>query len=250
MNSASGNQLLLDMFSDREDARRCQTVLLKLAGHLRGGLVLTGGPACRWHLQRHGREPEGGPLNDIDLVVADLAAVSPSLGEEFLISHFHPTRGHGKILLQLVDTSERVRVDLFTPFSPTLMSRVHRTELCGLSCGIIAAEDLTARLLAIVYDVTAGMPVDPKYYDKFCRLSEVVDLHVVRDIWPDYRKPDAPCSFDEATDAVRQSIGQTPDLLRPEVYGQPGDAACPWCCVSEVFSVSPPAKIFAVLGYV
>ena len=110
MNSPAGHESLLDMFSVGEDARRCQTVLLKLAEHLNGRPVLTGGLAFSWHMQRHGRAIERRPLNDIDLVVADLAAISPSIREAFLISHFHPTRGRGRVLLQLVDARERVRI--------------------------------------------------------------------------------------------------------------------------------------------
>lgn len=242
--------LLGEMFPDSKDAFRCHRTLVKLARHVNGQMALTGGLAYSWHLQQYGREVERRPLNDIDLVVADLAALAPALGEESLISHFHPSRGRGKILLQLVDADQRMRIDLFTPFSSSLMSRAHHTELCGISCGVIAAEDLTARLLAIACDVTTGKSVDPKYYDKFRRLSELIDLKVARDIWSDYRKPDCPHHFDEAAEAVRQAVAQNPGVLRPELYAQPADAACPWCGHSDLFSVSPPAEIFAVLGYV
>jgi hypothetical protein len=249
-NPATDEALLRELFPVCEDARRCQSVLLKLVRHLNKAMTLTGSLAFGWHSKQQGRKVEGQFFNDIDIVIEGIESVATPLNRDFLVSHFHPTRGRGKILLQLVDVCERVRIDLFTPFSPSLMNRVHQAELCGINCNVIAAEDLTARLLAIACEVTTGSAVDPKYYDKFRCLSELVDLNIVRDIWSDYRKPDSPRRFDAAAEAVHRTITQTPDLLRTEVYDQPGDAACPWCCASEVFSVSPPADIFAVLGYV
>jgi len=239
---AAGDSLLREMYSSNEDVSRCHRTLVKLAEQLHGTLVLTGGLAF-------GRAVEKRPFNDIDLVVTDLAALPLSLGEDFLVSHFHPSRGRGKILLQLVDASHRVRIDVFTPFSPSLMSRVHRAELCGIVCGIVAAEDLTARLLAIVYGVTRGEPVDPKYYDKFNRLFELADLSRVREIWADYRKPHDPHRFDVAVDAVHQTIAQNAGVLRPDVYDQKTGDACAWCFDNGAFPVSPRAKIFELLGY-
>src|SRR5204862_4520609 len=108
----------------------------------------------------------------------------------FFVSHFHPSRGRGKIILQLVDERHRVRIDLFTPYSPSLMSRVLSSELFGIVCRFVSAEDLTARLLAVLYGVTTGEHVDPKYYDKFSLISEFADMDTVREIWSDYRKTD------------------------------------------------------------
>lgn len=190
------------------------------------------------------------PLNDIDIVVADISALSPSLSHDFLISHFHPMRGAGRILLQLVDETHRVRIDVFTQNSPSLLSRVQSTELFGVACGTVAAEDLTAKLLAILYGVTMGEQVDPKYYDSFRLLSGLADLNIVREIWSGYRKPDYARSFDVAAETVHQRIANDPSVLRKDVYGQDGGDSCPWCDQSSAFLVSPRPKIFEVLGHV
>lgn len=241
--------LIQKMFSN-EDSLRCQQTLTKLAQHLNGTLMLTGSLAVDWHATQNGCQVARRPLNDIDIVVADISALSPSLNQDFLISHFHPTRGAGRILLQLVDETHRVRIDLFTPNSPSLPSRVQHTELFGIDWGIVAAEDLTAKLLAILYGVTAGEQVDPKYYNSFRLLAGLADLGLVREIWSEYRKPDYSRSFDDAADAVHQRIANDPSVLRKDVYGQDVRDSCPWCIQSSTFPVSTRAKIFEVLGYV
>lgn len=233
-----------------DDAFRCQSTLTKLAQHLNEPLVLTGGIAIGWHATRNGEQATRRPLHDIDLVVSDISALSPSLSQDFLISHFHPTRGAGRILLQLADETHQLRIDLFTPNSPSLTSRVRSTELFGIACGMVSAEDLTAKLLAILYGVTAGEQVDPKYYNSFKIVAGLANMGIVREIWSEYRKPDYPRSFDVAAEAVHQSIANDPSVLRKDVYGQDVGASCPWCVPSSSYPVSPRAKIFEVLGYV
>lgn len=234
----------------QEDDFRCLSILTKLAQHLNGTMVLTGSLAVGWHATQNGCQVARRPLNDIDIVVADISALSPSLSQDFLISHFHPTRGAGRILLQLVDEKHRVRIDVFTPNSPSLLSRVRSIELFGIDCRMVAAEDLSAKLLAILYGVTTGEPVDPKYYDSFKVLAGFADLDIMREIWSDYRKPDYTRSFDVAAEAVHQRIANDPSVLRKDDYDQDMNAACPWCASSSSFPVSPRAKILEVLGYV
>ncbi len=233
-----------------DDALRCQRTLTKLAQHLNGPMILTGSLALDWHANRSGRAVKERPLNDIDLVVADIAALSPSLSQGFLISHFHPTRGAGRILLQLVEETQGVRIDVFTPNSPSLLSRVRSTELFGIACEMVSAEDLTAKLLDILYCVTAGELVDPKYYDSFNALAGLADLGIVRELWSEYKKADYPCSFDVAAEAVHQRIANDPGVLCKDVYDQDFGDSCHWCKQSSAFLVSPRLKIFEVLGYV
>ena len=114
----------------------------------------------------------------------------------------------------------------------------------------MSAEDLTARLLAILYGVITGEYVDPKYYDKFRLISEFADMDTVHEIWSDYRKADCPLYFDEAADAVHRKIAKDPGTLRKDSYGQDVDASCPWCEYSSSFPVSSRSKIFEILGYV
>jgi len=188
------------------------STLSKLVQHMNGPLVLTGSLAVAWHLTLNGRLVERRPFNDIDIVVEGISDLPP--------------------------------------YSPSLMSRVLSSELFGIVCGFVSAEDLTARLMAVLYGVTTGEHVDPKYYDKFSLISEFADMDTVREIWSDYRKTDYLLSFDEAADAVHRRIAKEPGALRKDSYGQDVDLSCPWCEHSSSFPVSPRSKIFEILGYV
>ena len=102
-----------------DDARRAtETVGTVLAHGLR--CALTGGLAIAAQLRAHGRPVERRHLNDIDLVVDGFWAIPESVTAPFLLHHVHPDAIEGKTLLQLIDESTAVRVDLFRTFGNTL----------------------------------------------------------------------------------------------------------------------------------
>ena len=247
---AENDHFLMEMFPTDEDVFRCWSTFSTLARHFNETLILTGGVAVNWHAARNECRVGKRPFNDIDIVVEHISDLPQSLRDDFLVAHLHPSHDRGKILLQLVDEKHRVRVDVFTPSSPSLMSRVRTAEVAGVTCGILAAEDLAAKLLSILYAVTTGKYVDPKYYDKFNVLSAFADKNVVRDIWSDYRKEEFPHSFDVAAGRVHQRIANDHNLLRQDSYSQDVAAACPWCSHSDSFPASPRSRIYEVLGYV
>ncbi|HEU4562137.1 MAG TPA: hypothetical protein VFS20_30190, partial [Longimicrobium sp.] len=96
---------------------RLHACLSRLLRHLdRQRVALTGGIAIDLHARTIGRrrQRDGWPDPDIDLVAEAAGVVSPSVAEDFLISHFHlPQPGYPKFLVQLVDPSSRLRVDVF-----------------------------------------------------------------------------------------------------------------------------------------
>lgn len=247
---AENDEFMVEMFPTGEEVFRCQSTFSRLARHLDGTPVLTGGLAVGWHATRNGRRVEKRPFNDIDIVVEHISDLPQSLRDDFLVAHFHPSRGRGRILLQLVDERHRTRIDVFTPFSTSLMSRVRSARLAGIACGIVAAEDLAARLLGVLYAVTTGECIDPKYYDKFNLLSEFADVDAVRRIWSDYRKEGCSQDFDVAADTVHQRIAHNPSLLRKDSYDQDLNTTCPWCSHGNLFPVSTRSRIFDILGCV
>jgi hypothetical protein len=84
---------------------------------------LTGGLAIVAQLREMDAQFERRCLNDVDLVVEGLREIPESLAASFLLHHVHPDALDGKTLLQLVDETRAVRVDLFRAFWNTL-SRV------------------------------------------------------------------------------------------------------------------------------
>lgn len=244
------DNFMLDTIISKEDNSRCQGSLSLLAKHIKGSLVITGGIATAWHCVQNKHQLEKQPLNDIDIIVENISALPQSITEDFLVSHFHPLRERGKILLQLVEQKYKTRIDIFTPYSFSLMNRVKRADFSEITCKIVSAEDLTARLLAILYPVTNGRPCDPKYYGKFNLLYKFADLEIVRQVWLDYRKEDYLESFDLVVDAIHRYIAKDPNILCKDSYSQDLEESCPWCVYSDSFPLSPKSKIFDILGYV
>ncbi len=248
--AVQGAGILQEICLASEDAAKCYGSLSKLTRHLEEQIVVTGSIATRWHLRRNGRRRKKKRLNDIDLVVEGLISLRPSLSKDFLIRHFHPQRGGGRILIMLVDEEYGTRIDVFTPSTRTLTERLTDFAIGDFSCRVVSAEDLSAKLLSVIYLATNGVPVEPKYVEDFRLLSTVADLKMVRNVWREYRKESQPLDFEEAAEAVKLCITANPDLLRAGHNSQDIYQACSWCCESELFPLAPQSKIYEILGYV
>jgi hypothetical protein len=233
-----------------EDIRKCHGSLAKLARHLEEPVMITGSLATNWHLLKHGRRIKKQRLNDIDVVVEDLASLRPSLSRDFLIRHFHPTRGGGRILIMLIDEEHATRIDVFTPTTRTLPRRLTDFAIDDIACRVVAAEDLSAKLLSVIYPITRGEPVEPKYVEHFRLLSTVIDPATMKAVWQEYRKESHPLDFTEAAEAVERIITAHPSLLQAGRYSQDINDACSWCCQSERFPLAPLSRIYAIMGYV
>ncbi len=233
-----------------EDVTKCYGSLSKLARHFEEPIAVTGGIAISWHLLKNDTRREKRRLNDIDIVVESSSSLRPSLSQDFLISHFHPHRGRGRILIQLVDEEHGTRMDVFTPNTRTLTDRLTDCAVGELSCRVVSAEDLSAKLLSIIYPATRGEHVEPKYVEYFRLLSTAADSSTIREVWREYKKVNQLLEFEEAAEAVRLSVTANPGLLQASHYSRDTNQTCQWCCESELFPLAPPTKIYKILGYV
>lgn len=158
---------LSEVFATREDGSRCVLALTKLAGQTSEPLLVTGRLAVAWHLSWRGVNMRKRPFNDIDVVIKGESRLRASLTQHFLVAHYHPAHGRGRMLLQLADEESRGRIDLFTPGSDSLAERSLTAGLGEGKVDVVAAEDLAARLLCVLCQVLAGRTVDAKYYGGF-----------------------------------------------------------------------------------
>jgi len=233
-----------------EDISRCYGSLAKLSQHLEEPLMITGSLATNWHLLKNRRPRKKQRLNDIDVVVEGLVSLRASLSRDFLIRHFHPTRGGGRILMMLIDEAQGTRIDVFTPTTRTLTQRLTSFAIDDIACRIVAAEDLAAKLLSVIYPITKGEPVEPKYVEHFRLLSTVIDPAAMKAVWREYRQADQLLDFADVTEAVQRSLTAHPGLLQAGRYSQDINQACRWCRESERFPLAPLSRIYAIMGYV
>lgn len=245
------DNFLRELWLTSEDVSRGIGSLSKLSRHLAEPVVLTGSIAAGWHLLNSGMQPVKNHLNDIDTIALQgSSGIGPALSQDFLVNHFHPYRGGGRVLLQLVDEEHRTRVEVFTPGSDSLTERLIDSTIGELPCRLVSAEDLLVKLLSIIHSVTEGEAVDPKYVERFDSLSAVSDMDVARRLWGEYRKENQRADFDEAAELVKSKIASDPNLLRATRYCQDVNFHCEWCYESELFPVASRFKVHEILGYV
>jgi hypothetical protein len=212
--------------------------------------LVTGSFAVEWNIRERGGRVRPRQLNDIDLVVVEASEIEPDISHKFLIHHFHPTREKGNVLMQLVEPRTRTRVDIFTARSASVVERASRTRYKETELAVVSAEDLAARLLAIIVIVLDGRTVDPKYVDSFSRSFEVADRDAASKLWQEYRWGNYTDEFLPTADEVVKLIRRRQDLLKTVEYSHDVDAKCQWCVEADEFPLADRREVFRLLGYV
>jgi hypothetical protein len=230
------------------DAARVVRTLQKLSRCGVCEFSLTGGLAIELQLLGCGEVPRTRSLNDVDLAVASLQAIPERVADEFLVRHFHPKAPEGKMLIQLVDPSTALRVDVFCAYGKTLERSVRMR--CGDdSICIVALGDLAAREASLLMDLESGQEVAAKHAQDFERIAEVVDLRRAELAWRDHRKQNDPVTFAEARERAAQLIESRGEMLVVPDYSHDADAICPKCEETGRFRLAPAKAILKVLGY-
>lgn len=231
---------------DRKDAHRAAEVIETILGH---GLrcALTGGLAIAAQLRAHGRAVPRGRLNDLDLVVADFASIPESLADAFLQHHVHPNATDGRSLLQLIDRSRAIRVDLFLELGSTLARAAKLNGDTG-EIAVLSVEDLAARTTALVCGrLRRGRTIDVKHATAFCRLRGLGRPAQLATAWNDHRQQ-VPGTVDEASREAARLLELHPELVIVEEYS--ADARpCERCQEHGHFRPAPSGTIVEILGY-
>ena len=249
--STNHKTIVLDeLFSASKDAITCRNVISKLAYHLQNPLVITGSVALKCHLFRYGISQQKTALTDLDILVANTSSLTESLNQDFLVAHFHPLSKQGRTLLQLVEKTSALRVDIFTPFSTTLDTRWVDVTLGDKLCKLVSVEDLAARLLTVMGSALQNEPVDPKYVKSFQTLRPLVNTSTIDTIWRNYRKTHLAPAFEKTATTVQQYLESHPDLLKKPIYNQDIHQRCSSCQLSKRFPLASRSKIYEMLGYV
>jgi hypothetical protein len=237
-----------DLFLSSVDAKRVCRVLEKLALRDLHGFALTGSLALETQWIGLGHPPHTRELNDLDIVVDSLASIPDDLARDFLVRHIHPKAPQGKMLIQLVDPEEALRIDVFRAYGATMM---RSQPVCfGTSLiQVVSLEDLAARAASLVMDLGRSVPVARKHARDFQILAQVINVNCIEAAWQDHRKSTDPGTFKEALTQIGDLVKSHGDLLVVPDYSHDGDAACPKCEETPSFRLASPEAIMSILGY-
>jgi hypothetical protein len=236
----------LGTFLSSVDAGRVGRTLAKLDACGPVDWMLTGGLAVEAHLWR----ADGGRrlLNDIDLVVPDFVSLPHALGDRFLVRHAHPKAGAGKLLIQIVDPEEALRIDIFSVCGE-MFSRSWPLRFGAFSMRLVAAEDLTARLGVLTTPLARGETVLAKYADDFERLVRATDADRVETIWRDHRRSRDPLTFAGAKACVDEALHTARHLLIEPEYSRDPAVICQRCDERHPFRLADAEAVLRLLGY-
>jgi hypothetical protein len=231
---------------NRKDARRATEVIDAVIAH---GIrcALTGGLAIDARLREHGRPGERRSLNDIDLVVEDFASIPESLAGAFLQHHVHPDANDGRTLLQLVDRSRAIRIELFCALGGSL-SRASKLAHETGDLNVLSVEDLVARTTAFVCGrLRRGETIDVKHTVAFKRLHGLGQPQVLAAAWNDHRQQ-VPGTLEDASRETVRLLEARRELIVVEEYSDT-PVACGRCRAHGAFRPAPLETIVEILGY-
>jgi hypothetical protein len=232
-------------FLAADSARAGRTLARLLSNGELHRLCLTGGLAIETIAPSAGR-PRA--LNDLDVLVSGVDVLTGAAYDGFLVRHFHPAAAAGKVLLQLVDPREALRIDVFRA-APGTLERSRPARFGALALRLVSGEDIAARLAAIVFDLERGACVPEKHATDLERLLAVIDCDAIEVAWNDHRKADLPATFSEARARIAAAIRFGSARLITPAYSQDVTSTCEKCEPGAAFSLADPAAVRAVLGY-
>src|SRR5262249_44164207 len=137
-------------------------------------------------------------LNDLDIVIESFDSIPNAMADSgLLFRHIHPKATEGKLLVQLVDPDDALRIDVFRSFGATL--RRSKRSQCGAGdIGVVSVEDLAARLASLLLGLGGGSTVPAKHAEDFECVVHLLDPRKIESVWPEYRKQTDPLKFSDA----------------------------------------------------
>lgn len=229
-----------DRALERRDAARLDRVMRRLRRAGLNAFAVTGGVALALQMEPG---PERRRLNDLDLVIPCLQAFPPAAEAGLLVNHIHPDAQPGRLLVQLVDPLERLRIDVFGAVGDSL----RRAKRLDSWLSVLAIEDLLARIVRGLLSLDKG-EVPAKLAADFDRLGDQTSLRCVQAAWRDHRPADAPETFADAAALARALIDAHPGRLIVESYVQ-ARWRCPRCADGPGFPLASEDRILAAIGY-
>ena len=245
----SGPDLCTDTFLSSADGARLWRVLEKLSFHGLRRFHLTGRLAMETHRVAAGHHTAPRAINDIDIVVPSFDAVPDALARGFLVRHVHPKAPQGKLVVQLVDAEEALRIDLFSAYGSTLARSQLRDSPIGM-IHVVSAEDLAARNASLVMDLERGRSVERKHAKDLKSLTEIIDPAQVEVAWQDHRRENDPPRFSEVQARIRDLVQSCDALLVTPGYSRDADAICPRCEETGAWRLASGQDVMTILGYV
>ena len=202
-------------------------LLRRLARHLTPGQwALTGSIAIDVWMRDAGGPPVRRTVTDVDVVATRLESIGRTIAGEFLVSHYHVPRPEApKFMVQLVDPSARLRIDIFPDLVSSIATAVERTIL-GVRVPVLTAESILDHKLQTLSRASAVRPAAAKHY------QDAVALAVL-------------C----CREAPRVADGYQ---VAEEVYSAEIGPPCDRCAASHdpAFPLAPKETILNLLGYV
>ncbi len=187
-------------------------------------VAITGGVGIQLGMAAVGRPGPRDDIADLDMVTGSIDAISPTVVEQFLVSHYHVVRpGVPKFLIQLVDPVSRIRVDVFPDLAGSLVDA--RTMAIGEHpVQVLPLERIFEHKAQTLLRASPSDPIDPKHLGDARVLGELLR---------------------------REVPGVSVEAMAPGVYGIEGDWSCKRCQLSNHprWLLAPKERIFELLGW-
>lgn len=234
-------------------------ILHKLSPHIDiNKVTLVGGLVVKFHLQKEGATLPDNRFNDIDLCISELAALRPSVMDDFLVWHYHPD--HQDYYVVLLDPVTGIKLDIMNCRRSVLQTETVKVD--DLEVKIRGLEDQFTELVLDCYRVVniKGFKNKQHYFDDMTTLYEIVDLGLAQKLWDLKDKesyPFSPAWQSKKTapyphsikDAYKESLEvarKHPDRVFVGNYSKQTPFTCEYCAAANGFEMSEMNKVLEI----
>lgn len=232
----------------QNDQKRINLFLKKLFPYLNlKKCSIVGGLTIRYHLSVNNIPYTIRPLNDIDLMVEEADAVSPTVGRDFYVYHYHPPK-NGSFYIVLVDPILKIKVDIFN-CDPPLEDPIEVKFFC-YKIKIRGIEDQLAKTAFDIQRISNDNKVDPKQFQYTRLLMKIANFKKADRIWKKRNYEKYPKSLLLAIKRAEKIKFEHPEWSIKKPFRRTQPYKCRNCKSTDQFKITPMKRIYKVLGYV
>ena len=236
-----------------EDATRVEQTYRTLFTHLDPAHVtLVGNPVITYHVHKRGGAVVPRDLDDLDIILSELAHLPPSISEDFLISHFHNHPNNpahrNRFYVVLVNPDTKIKIDVFDRL-PYTVDEADTITFGELTLQMRNLEDQLVTSVLEASRILTGLKQENKKMTDIDAMNAVADHDRAERLWHKKEINEHERTLQETLTLTKIHTTAHPDLLYNKDRSTMKPYDCEVCTTHPDFPITPMDEIYNILEW-
>lgn len=240
-----------------EDTKRIESHLKALLPYVKvEDMVIVGGIVIRYHLDKLGVKHNLGLTNDLDMILKSPESLSPTVTNDFKISHFHSRKNlKEKFYIVLIHPETKTKMDIFA-YDHYAPQETVEVQFEGKILKLRSLEDQLATTMLEISRVLGGKKTYKHFIEHVALLIPLVDLEKTQKYFAakignaeDIK--DRTINPKELLTEVKKRVKENPEQLIDAVQDRKERTPykCSECDFNGDFPITPMDELYKLMGY-